>query len=135
MRPRYRKEKDALGSVNVPYDSYYGSETARALANFRISGMHVPMDFIVAYAQLKKAAAISNAKLGKLDRKIAGAIIKASDEVIGGKLDDYFVMDIFQAGAGTSTNMNINEVIANRALELMGKKKGRLQAYTPQRPC
>ncbi|MGC8537982.1 MAG: aspartate ammonia-lyase [Candidatus Micrarchaeia archaeon] len=124
MKSKYRREKDALGFVDVPYDSYYGSETARAISNFKISGLKVPMDFIIAYAQLKKAAAMANARLGKLDERIAKAIEKAADDVASGKLDKYFTLDVLQAGAGTSTNMNLNEVIANRALELIGRKKG-----------
>ena len=131
MKLRYRREKDALGFVDVPYDSYYGSETARAISNFKISGLAVPMDFIVAYAQLKKAAAMANSRLGKLDEGIAKAIGKAADEIVGRKLDKYFVLDMLQAGAGTSTNMNLNEVIANRALELIGRKKGEYRYIHP----
>ncbi|MEM0149350.1 MAG: aspartate ammonia-lyase [Candidatus Micrarchaeaceae archaeon] len=131
MKPKYRKERDALGLVDVPYGSYYGSETARAISNFKISGFRVPTEFIHAYAQLKEAAAIANAKLGKLDGKIAKAIEGAAREVAAGKLDEYFILDVFQAGAGTSTNMNLNEVIANRALELMGKRKGEYKYINP----
>ena len=124
MGPKYRIEKDVLGNVKVPYGAYYGSETERAKENFPISGMHMQQSFIIAYATLKKAAAISNMKVGKLEKDRALPIIKACNEIISGKLYDQFVVDIFQAGAGTSTNMNLNEVIANRALELAGRKKG-----------
>ena len=131
MRQKYRRERDALGLVDVPYGSYYGSETARAISNFKASDFKVPLEFIHGYAQLKEAAAMANAKLGKLDSKIAKAIEGASREVVAGKLDGFFILDIFQAGAGTSTNMNLNEVIANRALELIGKRKGEYKYIHP----
>jgi fumarate hydratase class II len=128
---RYRIEKDILGSVNVPYDAYYGAETARAVENFPISGIRPPAQFIKSYALLKKCAAIANIKTGKLERKKGEAIVKASEEVIGGKLADQFVVDVFQAGAGTSTNMNLNEVIANRAAELLHGSKGDYKLVHP----
>ena len=122
MNSKYRIEKDVLGNVKIPYGAYYGSETERAKENFPISGMRIQPQFIIAYATLKKAAAIANMKIGKLEKKTSILIIKACDEIISGKLYDQFVVDIFQAGAGTSTNMNLNEVIANRALELSGRR-------------
>ncbi|MEM3841697.1 MAG: aspartate ammonia-lyase [Candidatus Micrarchaeaceae archaeon] len=120
----YRIESDFLGKVKVPKDAYYGPETSRALENFPISGASMPHEFIKAYAMLKKAAAIANAKAGALDKNLETAICKACNEIISGKLMDQFPVDRFQAGAGTMTNMNLNEVIANRALELCGRKKG-----------
>ena len=121
---RYRIEKDILGPVKVPYDAYYGSETERARQNFPISGIRSAESFIKSYSILKKCAAIANMRSGKLDRRHGNAIIKACTEVHSGKFMDQFVVDVFQAGAGTSTNMNLNEVIANRAGELLGSRKG-----------
>jgi aspartate ammonia-lyase len=122
----YRTEHDSLGEREIPNNAYYGVQTVRALENFAISG--VPLrnfaHFVNALAYVKKAAAQANAELKCLDRKIGDAIVKACDEVIGGKLHDQFVVDMMQGGAGTSTNMNANEVIANRGLELMGHAKG-----------
>ena len=120
----YRTERDVLGSVKVPSDAYYGSETARAVDNFRISGERMDLEFIRAYALLKKCAAKANMKIGKLDKEKGSLIVKACDAVIRGGLSDQFVVDVFQAGAGTSVNMNLNEVIANKALEIAGRRKG-----------
>ena len=119
-----RVEEDSIGKVHVPSNAYYGSFTLRASQNFKISGIRASPEFISAYSIIKRSAALANLRAGKLDKKIAGAIVKACDEIISGKLSDQFIVDIFQAGAGTSTNMNVNEVIANRALEILGKKKG-----------
>jgi fumarate hydratase class II len=121
---RYRIESDALGKVRVPYDAYYGSETARAISNFNISGVKIYPEFIRSYAILKKAAALANFSEGRLSISRCRAIAKACDEICSGRLSDQFQVDIFQAGAGTSTNMNLNEVIANRAIELLGGRKG-----------
>ncbi|MDO8339914.1 MAG: lyase family protein [Candidatus Burarchaeum sp.] len=115
-----RRERDAIGEVQVPSDAYYGAFTARALANFQLSGMRAKPVFIRALALTKKAAAQANAELGMLDAKSAAAICKAADEVLAGKLDSEFPLDAFQAGAGTPFNMNMNEVLANRANELLG---------------
>lgn len=120
----YRIESDFLGKVKVPKEAYYGPETARAVANFPISSRPMPMELIRSYAMLKKAAAFANRKAGKLDAERYKYISAACNEIIGGKLADQFPVDSFQAGAGTMTNMNLNEVIANRALELSGRKKG-----------
>lgn len=128
---RTRKEHDILGDIEVPYDAYYGSETERALRNFNISNMHTDSDFIGAYAIIKKSAAIANMKSGALDKAIGNTIINACDEILEGKLDNQFNVDVFQAGAGTNTNMNVNEVIANRALELLGKKRGSYNIINP----
>ena len=119
-----RIERDSLGEREVPEDAYYGIQTLRATENFPVSGIYARPEFITAYAMVKKAAAQANMDVGWLEPYIAEAIISACDEILAGKLHDQFVVDDFQAGAGTSFNMNFNEVIANRALELTGRKKG-----------
>src|SRR3954451_9942080 len=105
----FRIEKDPLGELRVPADAYYGVQTARAVENFPISGLRAPADLVTATILIKKAAAEANAALGRLDGDIARAIMAAADEVLGGKLRDQFVVDVYQAGAGTSHNMNANE--------------------------
>src|SRR5437667_2072051 len=120
MSEQYRVERDALGEVRVPADAYYGAETVRAAENFRISGRAPRPELIRAIAWVKIAAARANAALGVLDPEIAGAIARAGEEVAGGALADQFVVDPYQAGAGTSTHMNVNEVLAARAEELLG---------------
>jgi len=119
-----RTEKDSLGEKRVPKEAYYGIQALRGSENFKISGIREPEVFIRAYVSIKKAAAQVNFELGALDKKIAHAIIHAADDVLGGKFLDQFIIDVFQAGAGTSFNMNTNEVLANRALETMGYHKG-----------
>ncbi|NOX89114.1 MAG: class II fumarate hydratase [Calditrichaeota bacterium] len=119
-----RREKDALGEVSVPGDKYYGAQTQRASENFRIGRERFPAEFIRAHAIVKKAAARVNRKLGSLDKRIAESVEKAADEVIAGKLDDHFPLVIWQSGSGTQFNMNMNEVIANRAIEMLGGKIG-----------
>jgi len=126
-----RKEKDALGEVLVPEDKYFGAQTQRAVQNFEIGREYFPLAFIRAHALVKKAAARVNKALGSLDPKIAQAIEKAADEVISGKLDDHFPLVIWQSGSGTQFNMNVNEVIANRAIEMLGGKMG---AKSPVHP-
>lgn len=126
-----RIEEDFLGKVEVPDQAYYGSFTARAAANFRLSGTKVHIELIRSVALIKKCAAAANAELGRFDTKQAQAIAKAADEVIAGKLDNEFVLDAFQAGAGTPLHMNVNEVIANRAEELLGGKKGEYRLVHP----
>lgn len=126
-----RTEEDFIGKVQVPDQAYYGSFTARAAKNFRLSGMKVHPELIRSLALVKKCAAKANAELGVLDQKVAGAIAKAADEVIAGKLDKEFILDAFQAGAGTPLHMNVNEVIANRAEELLGGKKGGYKLVHP----
>jgi fumarate hydratase class II len=121
---KYRIEKDSLGEMRVPETSYYGAQTARAVENFPISGTTFPRHFIRALGIIKRACARANVELGDLDPKIADAISAAATEVIEGKLDAEFPLDIYQTGSGTSTNMNANEVIANRAAEIMGKERG-----------
>src|SRR5436190_10545784 len=113
-----------MGHMQVPADAYYGAQTARAIENFPISQLRFPREFIRALGLIKKHAAATNAGLGLSPGKLAEAIQKAAQEVVEGKLDDQFVVDIFQTGSGTSTNMNANEVIANRAIELLGGTRG-----------
>jgi aspartate ammonia-lyase len=117
-------ERDSLGVMAVPEDAYYGPETARAVANFPISGVRPLPEFVRATVLVKKAAAEANMNLGLLDKRVGQAIVTAADEILQGKLMDQFVVDVFQAGAGTSHNMNANEVLANRAAEVLGGKKG-----------
>jgi fumarate hydratase class II len=119
-----RMERDSLGEMEVPADVLYGAQTARAVLNFPISGLKPHPLFVWATAAVKKAAAAVNRERGELKPEIAGAIITAADEVMRGEHREHFVVDVFQAGAGTSHNMNINEVIANRAAELLGGKRG-----------
>ncbi len=114
-----RKEQDALGSIEVPQNAYYGAQTQRAVENFPISGITFPTPFIRALARIKRCAALANHQLGLLDRGRADAIAKAAQEILDGKLDDQFVLDVFQTGSGTSTNMNANEVLATRANEIL----------------
>jgi len=124
MNTKYREEQDTMGKVMVPKDAYYGAQTQRAVENFSISGLRFSSPFIKALGMLKKHAAHVNCDLGLLETKLAEAIISASEEVISGQLDDQFVVDVFQTGSGTSTNMNVNEVIAGRANELLTGTKG-----------
>jgi len=119
-----RIERDSLGERELPADVYYGIQTARAIENFPISGWKPYPSLVTATVQIKKAAARANSALGVLDRRLAGALESAADEVLAGGLRDQFVVDPFQAGAGTSHNMNANEVLANRAIELLGGEKG-----------
>jgi len=126
-----RIEVDSLGEKKVPLNAYYGIQTLRAMENFPVSGIKAPTVFVHAYVMVKKAAATANMQVGWLDRKIGDAIIEACDEVLGGKFLDQFVVDVFQAGAGTSFNMNVNEVVANRALETLGREKGDYKIVNP----
>lgn len=119
-----RKEKDSMGEMEVPEEALYGASTQRAVLNFPISDLRFQERFISALGYIKKAAALTNLSLGNLDDEKAGAIEKAATEVIEGRLNSHFVVDIFQTGSGTSTNMNANEVIANRAVEILGGKRG-----------
>src|SRR4051812_34268406 len=131
MAESFRKERDPLGELEVPIEAYYGVQTARAVANFPISGLRAPDDLIVATVLIKKAAAEANAALGRLDAEIAAAIRTAADEILGGGLRDQFVVDVYQAGAGTSHNMNANEVLANRAGEILGEPRGTYRRVHP----
>ena len=119
----YRIEKDSLGEIKVPADALYQAQTQRAVENFPISGARFPRIMIKALGLIKKACAEVNVDLKMLDPAVSAAICKAADEVIEGKLDNHFPIDIFQTGSGTSTNMNANEVIATRANQIAGKEK------------
>lgn len=127
----YRIEKDLLGEVKVPQTAYYGIHTVRAARNFPVSGLKTSRALIMAMAQVKQAAAGANMRAGLLDRRIGEVIVKAAEEVAGSGLSDQFIVDAFQGGAGTSTNMNVNEVIANRAIELLGGQKGDYRLVSP----
>jgi aspartate ammonia-lyase len=132
FRPKKtRIEKDTIGERAVPIGAYYGVQTLRATENFAVSGILPKPKFVRATAMVKRAAAETNMALGLLDKKRARAIMKASDDIIGGRLHDQFVVDVYQAGAGTSHNMNANEVIANRAIEILGGKKGDYRIVHP----
>jgi len=126
-----RKEKDFLGEVDVPADAYYGVQTVRAVENFPISGLRAHREFIRAMGQVKLAAALTNAELGALADDVADAVALAAREVADGKLDDQFLVDVYQAGAGTSFHMNANEVIANRALEILHEPRGNYARVHP----
>jgi aspartate ammonia-lyase len=126
-----RKEADPLGERLIPKDAYYGIQTLRATENFQVSGIKAPLPFIKAYVLTKKSAASANAQIGCLEEKKAKAIIQACNEVLADKLTDQFLVDVFQAGAGTSFNMNVNEVLANRALEILSKQKGDYETINP----
>ena len=130
-RARTRIEKDSLGAVKVPRVAYYGAQTARALANFPISGLRSHPALVRAYGQIKLASVLANGELGLLPRRIVRPIARAARDVIAGRLDGQFVVDAFQAGAGTSFHMNVNEVIANRAAEILGLPRGRYDAVHP----
>jgi fumarate hydratase, class II len=125
----FRIEKDSMGEMRVPANAYYGAQTQRAVLNFPISGLRLPRPFIRAMGLIKKAAAEVNVELKRLDPEMAKAIIQAAEEVIEGKLDAQFVVDVFQTGSGTSTNMNTNEVIANRATEIRGGQIGSREVH------
>ncbi|MDU3349838.1 MAG: aspartate ammonia-lyase [Clostridium sp.] len=127
----YRKERDSIGEKYVEKDAYYGVQSLRGYENFRISGLNINKDFIKNLAIVKKACAITNEKTGELKRELSNAIIKACDEIYDGKYFDQFIIDPIQGGAGTSMNMNINEIIANRANEILGYEKGE---YYPVHP-
>ena len=126
-----RKERDPLGELDVPADALYGVQTLRAVQNFPISGLKPLAAFVDAVIWIKKAAALTHRETGRLEARLADAIVKAADEVLGGRHRDQFVVDVYQAGAGTSHNMNCNEVLANRANELLGGKRGE---YKPVHP-
>src|SRR5215831_13675458 len=126
-----RIERDPLGEVRVPADAYYGAQTERAVENFPISGLKAPAPLVSATVLVKQACARANGSLGRLDATIADAIVQATDEILAGRFRDQFVVDVYQAGAGTSHNMNANEVLANRAGEILGEPRG---TYTRVHP-
>uniref|UniRef100_A0A914VLS2 fumarate hydratase n=1 Tax=Plectus sambesii TaxID=2011161 RepID=A0A914VLS2_9BILA len=132
MATKYRVEKDTFGDLNVPTDRYYGAQTARSMINFKIGGPEerMPLPLVHAFGVLKKASALVNQEYG-LKPELAKAISNAADEVIDGKLDDHFPLVVWQTGSGTQSNMNVNEVISNRAIEILG---GELGSKTPVHP-
>ncbi|MGH7600065.1 MAG: class II fumarate hydratase [bacterium] len=127
----YRIETDSMGEIQVPNDRYYGAQTARSLIHFKIGGERMPREMIWAFGILKKAAALVNKELGLLSAEKADLIVKAADEVISGKLDEHFPLVVWQTGSGTQTNMNANEVISNRAIEMAGGKMGSKKPIHP----
>lgn len=127
----YRLENDSIGTKDVPKEVYYGVQSLRAAENFRITGLYMHPEIINSLAYIKKAAAITNCEVGILDKKIAEAIVRACDEIIQGSLHEFFIVDPIQGGAGTSLNMNANEVIANRAIEILGGEKGDYTIVNP----
>ena len=126
-----RSEKDPLGPLDVPAEALYGVQTRRAELNFPISGLRARPSFITAIVQIKRAAALTHKETGRLEPRLADAIIAAADEILRGKHREHFVIDVYQAGAGTSLNMNVNEVLANRANEMLGAPRG---SYAPVHP-
>ncbi|TKH22376.1 aspartate ammonia-lyase, partial [Bacillus cereus] len=126
-----RIEKDFLGEKEVPNYAYYGVQTMRAVENFPITGYKIHEGLIKAFAVVKKAAALANTDVGRLELNKGGAIAEAAQEILDGKWHDHFIVDPIQGGAGTSMNMNANEVIANRALELLGMEKGDYHYISP----
>ncbi|HST06680.1 MAG TPA: aspartate ammonia-lyase, partial [Gemmatimonadaceae bacterium] len=131
MSEKTRSEKDPLGTLDVPNEALYGVQTLRAVQNFPISGLRPLPAFVDAVVRIKRAAALTHRETGRLDAKLADAIVKAADEILAGQHRDQFVVDVYQAGAGTSHNMNVNEVLANRANEILGAKRG---VYAPVHP-
>lgn len=127
----YRIEKDSMGERQIPVEAYYGIQTLRAMENFPISGIKPLPTYVDACVLIKKATAIANGELGCISQELSHAIVQAADEILQGKFRDQFVVDIYQAGAGTSHHMNINEVLANRALELLGEEKGNYNRVSP----
>ena len=131
MAESFRIERDPLGDVQVPADAYYGVQTQRAVDNFPVSGLRAPGDLVTATILVKKAAAEANGSLGRLKPEVAAAIVAAADGILSGSLRDQFVVDVYQAGAGTSHNMNANEVLANRASEILGEPRGTYKRVHP----
>jgi aspartate ammonia-lyase len=127
----FRLESDSIGEKQVPQNAYYGVQTLRAAENFKITGYHIHPEFIKALAEIKKASAMINMQVGLLDLKVGDAIVNACDEILQGKLHDQFITDPIQGGAGTSMNMNANEVISNRAIEILGGEKGNYNIVHP----
>ena len=127
----YRLERDSMGERQISQNAYYGIQTLRAIENFPISGIKPLPTYVDACVLIKKAAAIANAELGCIPPEISQAIVQAADEVLNGQFREQFVVDVYQAGAGTSHHMNVNEVLANRALEILGKEKGNYQEVSP----
>jgi hypothetical protein len=133
MAEQFRTAHDTMGEMQIPIDALWGASTQRAVENFPISGQPVPAEVVHAHAMLKWAAATANEETGVVEAEVADAIRRAADEVIAGELDEHFPVDVFQTGSGTSTNMNVNEVVANRAKQLLGEDLTS-SAGPPQRP-
>ena len=127
----YRVDKDSLGEIQIPSEHYYGAFTARAMQQYKVTGQRAHVNLIKAYAMIKRSAAMANKELKAIDAYKADAIVKACDEILEGKLLDHFILDAINSGAGTAFNMNSNEVIANRALEILGKRKGEYAVISP----
>ncbi len=127
----YRIERDSMGELQIPDDAYYGIQTLRAIENFPISGIKPIPTYVDACVLIKKATAIANGQLGCIPQDISRAIVQAADEVLNGKFREQFVVDVYQAGAGTSHHMNVNEVLSNRALEILGDEKGNYKRVSP----
>ena len=128
---KFRVDRDSLGDVKIPFDAYYGAFTARALKQYNVTGLKSHRYMIKAFVMIKRSAALANMKLKKLESKKGNAIVKVCDEILDGSLMDQFVVDAINSGAGTAFNMNVNEVIANRALEILGKRKGDYKSISP----
>ncbi len=127
----YRSESDSMGQINLPSWAYWGAQTQRAVENFKISGIPLPLPMIRSIALIKKNAAIANMKLGLVEKHLGDAVVQAAEEVIKGKWDEHFPIDVFQTGSGTSSNMNTNEVISNRANEILGEPIGKRHPVHP----
>ena len=130
-RKGYRSEQDSIGTKDVPKNVYYGVQSLRAAENFHITGLNMHPEIINSLAYIKKAAAITNCEVNLLDKKIADAIVRTCDEILNGSFHEQFIVDPIQGGAGTSINMNANEVIANRAIEILGGEKGDYSIVNP----
>ena len=128
---KYRTDEDSLGKIKVPYDAYYGPFTARAVMQYHVTGQLPHPNLIDAFVMIKRSAAVANAKLGALDNKRSRAIIRACDRILGGEFREWFAVDMINSGAGTAFNMNTNEVIANIALVISGRKKGQYSYIHP----
>ena len=126
-----RKEHDFIGELEVPDNVYYGVQTMRAIDNFKITGQIIDSDFVQAFAKVKKATILANLATGRMPKEIGEALAQAADEIIAGQMLDQFPVDPIQGGAGTSVNMNVNEVLSNRALEIIGKPKGSYDIISP----
>src|SRR5690242_2962283 len=131
MKKKVRIERDTMGPVEVPADRLWGAQTQRSLHHFHFPGETMPLEVVRAQVLVKKAAALVNMELGELDRKKGGAIVKAADEALAGRHDDHFPLVVWQTGSGTQTNMNVNEVLANRASEILGGTRGEKRLVHP----
>ena len=131
VNSNFRSEHDSIGDRTVPKDAYYGVQSLRASENFHITGLKMHPEIINSIVEIKKASAITNLEIGLLDKKVADAIVQACDEIVAGEFRDAFIVDPIQGGAGTSLNMNANEVIANRAIEILGGEKGDYSLVNP----